>query len=784
MSDEIGHYRIRQKLGSGGMGEVYLAEDLKLRRTVALKVLPAGVAQDPSRRARFLEEAHAASVLSHPNVSTIHEVGQEGESVFIAMEYIDGKTLAQVREERAPSIDEVVDIALQAADALDEARARGIVHRDIKSANIMLTPRGHVKILDFGLAKMNEPAPEDENTRIRTGVGIVVGTPNYMSPEQALGRAVDHRSDLFSFGVVLYELVTGRLPFIGGSTTETINRITNADPEPMIRFNYGLPMELERIIRKLLEKDPARRYQSAGDLVVDLRNLKRDSASRETVRATAPVPRRKLILAASAVALLTLGAISFVALRSGDGGSVPASPATIDSIGVLPFANASGNAESEYLSDGISETIINDLTRIAGLRVVPRSTMFRFRGEEAALQNVAETLNVQAIVTGRVLQRGETLTVSAELIDARSNAQLWGARYERNISEALSLQQEISREISARLRPGEALPSARTAGAMTRDPEAYQLYLKGRYHWNQRTGASIEKALGYFEQAVEKDPGFAKAHIGVADSYVVLEQYADRSAADVTASAERAIRRALAIDDQMAEAHTTQGFIHGTRLEWSKGEASFRRAIELDPTYPTARHWFYLQLLAQGRLDEARTQIFKAQELDPLSMIIGANIVGVLAISGREEEAFRQAEKYLEIDPNFPQMLSVVSELYTDMGRHAEGIATARKAVALSGETIEQLSLLARAHTRAGNGAEALVILRRLEKRIEEGADPYYVASVYTAMGDHDRAFAALNRSADLGSSMVTQTKEERGLRPLRSDPRFPQLLMRLGLPT
>jgi len=784
MSDEIGHYRIRQKLGSGGMGEVYLAEDLKLRRTVALKVLLPDVAQDPSRRARFLEEAHAASVLSHPNVSTIHEVGQEGESVFIAMEYIDGKTLSQVREERSPSVDEVVDIALQAADALDEARARGIVHRDIKSANIMLTPRGHVKILDFGLAKMNEPAPEDENTRIRTGVGIVVGTPNYMSPEQALGRAVDHRSDLFSFGVVLYELVTGRLPFIGGSTTETINRITNADPEPMARFNYGLPIELERIIRKLLEKDPARRYQSAGDLVVDLRNLKRDSASRETVRVTAPTPRRKFILAASAVALLTLVAISFVALRGDGRGSAPASPATIDSIGVLPFANASGDADSEYLSDGISETIINDLTRIAGLRVVPRSTMFRFRGEEGALQNVAETLDVQSIVTGRVLQRGETLTVSAELIDARSNAQLWGARYERNVSEALALQQEISREISARLRPGELLAPAPTAGAMTRDPEAYQLYLKGRYHWNQRTGASIEKALGYFEQAVEKDPGFAKAHIGVADSYVVMEQYADRSAADVTANAERAIRRALAIDDRMAEAHTTQGFIHGTRLEWSKGEASFRRAIELDPTYPTARHWYNIHLRAQGRIDEALAQILKGQELDPLSMIIGVNVVEALALSGREAEALRQAEKYLEIDPNFPQLLSIVSALHSDAGRHAEALAAAKKAAALSGETTEQLSLLARTHLLSGNRAEALTILRRLEKRVEDGADPYYLATVYTALGDHDRSFAALNRSVDLGSSMVTQAKEERGLRPLRSDPRFPQLLMRLGLPT
>ncbi len=784
MSDEIGHYRIRQKLGSGGMGDVYLAEDLKLRRVVALKVLPADVARDPSRRSRFLQEAHAASVLSHPNVSTIHEVGEDGESVFIAMEFIDGKTLAQVRETRSPDVAEVVDIALQVADALDEAQARGIVHRDIKSANIMLTARGHVKVLDFGLAKMNAPAPEDENTKIKTGVGIVVGTPNYMSPEQALGRTVDPRSDLFSFGVVLYELVTGRLPFTGGTTTETINKITNADPEPMARFNYGLPQELERIIRKLLEKDPDRRYQSARDLVVDLKNLKRDSASGETARAAAPAPRKRaVILVAAAAAVLVIAAVAIFAIRRGDASSGAAAPA-IDSIGVLPFANASGDAESEYLSDGISETIINDLSRIAGLRVVPRSTMFQFKGKDSDLQKVAETLNVHAVVAGRVLQRGENLTVSAELIDARSNAQLWGARFERKVSDALSLQQEISREISERLRPGgqSGLP-ARTAGAMTSDPEAYQLYLKGRYHWNRRTGESLQKALGYFEQAVAKDPTFAKAYIGVADSHLLMEQYADRPAADVAAKAEPAIRRALAIDDRLPEAHTTLAFMYAMRREWSKAEASYRRAIELDPEYPTARHWYNIYLREHGRIDEALAQIQKAQELDPLSMIIGVNLVEVLAMSGRQEEALRTAEKYLEIDPDFPQMLSMITGLYSDAGRHAEAIAAATKAAALSGETSEQLANLAVAHAAAGNRAEALAIVRRLEKRAEEGSDPYYLANVYTALGDHDRAFAALNRSIDMNSGMVSQTKVERGLRPLRSDPRFAQVLRRLGLP-
>lgn len=379
------------------MGDVYLAEDLKLRRMVAMKVLPADFAADPQRRTRFLQEAHAASVLSHPNVCTIHEVGEEGDNVFIVMEYIEGQTLSQVRESRKLNIDDVVDIALQAADALDEAKTRGVIHRDIKSANIMLTARGHVKVLDFGLAKVTAPEETSDETKVKTGVGIVVGTPYYMSPEQALGRPVDHRSDLFSLGIVLYEMVTGKLPFVGTSTTETIEKITHADPDPMARFNYSLPQELERIVRKLLEKDPARRYQTARDLIVDLRNLKRDTISGEMSPKRVAVPQSVRWRIAAAIALVAVAAASLAVWRPWRAGAAGAD--IIESIAVLPFVNASRNAENEYLSDGISETIINDLSRISGLRVVPRGTAFRFRGSEGDLQQIAKTLNVRAIVT-------------------------------------------------------------------------------------------------------------------------------------------------------------------------------------------------------------------------------------------------------------------------------------------------------------------------------------------------------------------------------------------------
>lgn len=781
MSDEIGHYRIRQKLGSGGMGDVYLAEDLKLRRMVALKVLPADVAADPQRRTRFLQEAHAASVLSHPNVCTIHEVGEDGDNVFIIMEYIDGQTLSQVRESRKLNIDDVVDIALQAADALDEAKTRGVVHRDIKSANIMLTARGHVKVLDFGLAKVTAPEETSEETKVKTGVGIVVGTPYYMSPEQALGRPVDHRSDLFSLGIVLYEMVTGKLPFVGTTTTETIEKITHADPDPMARFNYSLPQELERIVRKLLEKDPSRRYQTARDLIVDLRNLKRDSISGEVSpkRPASPQPARWRIAAAVTAVAVVAGTIAFWQPWKIGGADVN----TIDSVAVLPFVNASKSSDNEYLSDGISETIINDLSRIGGLRVVPRGTAFRFRGTDVDLQQVAKTLNVRAVVTGRVLQRGETLNVQAELIDAVSNAQLWGARYERKIGDALALQEEISRQVSERLRPKDD-PAARAGTAMTRNPEAYQLYLKGRYHWNKRTGESIEKALGFFEQAVALDPGFALGHIGVADSYLIFEQYGDRPGDVMTERAEQALNRALAIDDTIPEAYASLGFVKMNRRQWKESGEAFERAIALNPNYATTRHWYNIYLRQLGRTEDAMVQVTKARELDPMSMIIGCNVVDVLQILGRNDEAMRTAEKYLEIDPDFAQMLGIVSNLYSRAGRHADALAAAKKAFVKSGEASEQIANLAIAHALAGDRASAIALLRRLEDQLaRSNSDPFFAATVYATLGDSDRAFAALDRAVKRPSGMIVAIKSDVRLENLRSDPRFAKIVARVGLP-
>jgi TolB-like protein/Flp pilus assembly protein TadD/predicted Ser/Thr protein kinase len=786
-SDDIGHYRIKQKLGSGGMGDVYLAEDLKLHRSVALKVLPADVAGDPQRRLRFLHEAHAASVLNHPNVSTIYEVGEADDTVFIAMELIEGKTLTQVRESRTCEIDEVIDIAMQAADALDEAHSRGIVHRDIKSANIMLTPRGHVKVLDFGLAKLRADADvKDEDTRIKTSPGLVIGTPSYMSPEQALGRAVDHRSDLFSLGIVLYELIAGRLPFEGATTTETIQKITNSQPDPIARFNYSAPPELERIVRKLLEKDPERRYQSAHELLVDLKNLKRDTNSGEVMKpakpAAAPIVSRKALLAGAGVLAILAIAIAIGVLMTRRAGG-PAPAAGIDSIAVLPFVNTAKDPETEYLSDGISESIINNLAGISSLRVIPRSTVFRYKGKDTDLAEIAKELDVRAIVSGRVLQRGDTLSVQAELIDTESNAQIWGGRYEKKLVDALALQKEISDEISAKLRPGSTQVASRNAPAMTDNAEAYQLYLKGRYHWNKRTGDGIEKALDYFQQAVAKDPDFALAHVGVADTYLIMEQYSDRPAAEGTDKAEVSIRRALALDEGIAEAHASLGAIHQNRRQWAQSDAEFRRSIELKPDYPTARHWYNIMLRFSGKIDEAYEQVMVAQRLDPLSMIIGVNVVDVLMLKGRDDEALATAEKYMEIDPNFPQLLGIISELYSRAGRHQEAIASAKKAVELSGGTIEQTSALGNAYAAAGDRARAEEILRSLENRVNRGeGDSYHLASLYLRLGDRDRAIAALERALEKQSGMVVGMNADVRLTSLRTDPRFQAMARSMGI--
>ena len=524
---QVGPYKIVSLLGTGGMGEVYLAQDPRLERTVALKILPTELASDPDRMRRFIREARAASSLKHPNVATIHDIGESDGFHFIAMEYVEGQTLATKISGCPMNTDEIVEIGLQVADALDEAHRKGITHRDIKPANLMLTPRGQAKVLDFGLAKVTRPAGQtattDMSTVVSTETGMVMGTVQYMSPEQVLGKEIDYRSDIFSLGVVFYEMATGRLPFSGASASETTDRILHGQPEAIARFNYNVPVELERIIRKCLEKDRGRRYQSARDLLIDLKNLKRDSGSATAVVAdeshvkwqTVLMSRR--ILGISVLAVL-MAAIAAYMLLFRDGFSPVLSD--IKSLAVLPFDNLSNDPEQEFFADGMTEQLITDLSKIRALRVISRTSVMQYRGARKSLPQIARDLGVDAVVEGSVMRSGNKVRITAQLIRARAEQHLWAESYDRDLSEVLGLQREVARTIAGEIRVTVAPQEQAQLGVGRRvDPEVYELVLRGQYYANRRVEEDLTKAIEYFEQAIARDPNYAPAHAGLAFSY-------------------------------------------------------------------------------------------------------------------------------------------------------------------------------------------------------------------------------------------------------------------------
>lgn len=733
------------------MGEVYLARDTKLERTVALKVLSPEVARDNRQMGRFVLEAKAASALSHPNVAHIYEIDEANGVSFIAMEYIEGQSLDKMIAGQPLSPAEIVDIAAQVADALDEAHSKKIVHRDIKPSNIVITPRGRVKVLDFGLAKVDEPwEPSSEiATQVKTNPGVVMGTVPYMSPEQAQGKEVDNRTDIWSLGVVMYQMATGRLPFASANVHEMFDRINHAQPKAISHYNDDVPAELERIIRKCMEKERRRRYQSAGELLVDLQNLKRDDdagASRQSTRRRA---RR-----------------------------------AINSLAVLPLVNVGADPNADYLSDGITESIIDSLSLLPRLRVMARSTVFRYKGREADPQEVGRELDVQAVLAGRVQHQGGRLIIKVELVDVADGSRLWGEQYNRTPSDIFEVQEEIAREISKGMRlklSGEQ--KQRLAKRYTDNAEAYTLYLKGLYQNGKWTGEGWRKAVEYFNRAIEADPSYALAYAGLASSYVKLGLFGAMPQREAYPRAKAAALAALRMDEMLAEAHAALGFVKMIdEWDWPGTEGEYKRAIELNPNYADVHKLYGYRLIHKCRFDEAIEQMQRAVELDPLSLEYMTSLGDAYYYARKYDQAADQLWKALEMESSYGEAHLFLARTREQQGRYEEAIAGFRKARELTGD-VPAIAGLGRACALSGREAEAREILNELKELSgQRYVDPTYPALVHLGLNEHDEAFALLEQAYADHSAWMVHLKAEPMFDAVRADPRFTSLLRRVGL--
>ena len=836
LGKSIGRYEVLSQLGAGGMGEVYLAQDTELERTVALKVLPENVASDKRHMQRFIREAKTASALNHPNILTIFEIGHTDSKHFIVTEYIEGHTLRQHMSDKRMKLSDTLNISIQTADALSAAHEAGIIHRDIKPENIMIRKRdAYVKVLDFGLAKLVEQQPitvdMEATTKalFKTEEGLVLGTLIYMSPEQAKGLKVDARTDIWSLGVVLYEMVAGCLPFEGATRSEILTSILNEkEPPPLARFMREVPAELERIVEKALRKDAEERYQTAKDMLLDLRRLKHklevdaeiertvppelrgaavdttpsggaealstaqsssaQAAMVESARTTSSAEyiiseikghKRGVAAILAGIIFLSIVGIAyyFYIARS-------ANRAAIDSIAVLPFANASNDPNAEYLSDGISEALINSLTELQQLRVIARSTAFHYKGREVDPQAVGRELNVQAVLMGRVRQMGDTLNIQVDLVDATTGAQLWGQEYERKVSDVLSVKQAITREVTQKLRlrlSGEE--QQRLVKRDTTNAEAYQFYLRGRYFWNKRTAEGIKKGIEEFQRAIDRDPNYALGYVGLADCFLVLEQHAGVPSSESLSKARAAVDRALQLDDSLAEAHASSGLTYQNQWRWAEAEEEYKRAISLNPNYPTGHHWFATYFFPKRQFDDAMREIKRAQELDTLSPIISVNVAIVYLLKNDPSSAVEQCQKIIELDPNFPVTHQLLGSAYLKQRRYEEATVEFQKGVELSGRASIFLSSLGYCYAVTGRRSEALRILKELEEKYAKRESiGQALAGVYAGLGERDQAFAWLERDFQQHSGQLPRITWGFSYENLRSDPRYADLVRRMGL--
>jgi serine/threonine protein kinase/Tfp pilus assembly protein PilF len=773
----ISHYRILEKLGEGGMGVVYKAEDTKLKRTVALKFLPPELTRDEEAKQRFVHEAQAASALQHSNICTVHDIDETSDGrLFIVIDCYEGELLKEKIARGPMKIEDAVDIALHVAGGLSKAHEKGIVHRDIKPANIFITTDGTVKILDFGVAKL-----AGGQTRL-TKAGSTLGTVAYMSPGQARGEEVDARTDIWSLGVVMYEMLVGKVPFSGDYEQAIMYRILNEEAEPITSLRSNVPMELERIVKKALQKDRSNRYQQVNELLVDLRLLKKELESGKRVepaRQVARPKRKRLYLYGSIVVVAAVLLVGVLLLFHG-----PREEA-IDSIAVLPLENLSQNPEQEYFADGMTEALITELSKIRALKVTSRTSVMQYKNARKSVPLIGRELGVKAVIEGSVMRSGSRVRITAQLIRAASDEHLWAESFDRDLSDVLTLSGNVARIIASKVRVA-LTPSeeARLSAHRPVIPEAYEAFLKGRYHWNKRTAEELKKAIEYFNQAIEKDPGYALAYAGLGQTYATLPEYGGLPSKEYYPRAEAAARRALELDQNLADAQAVLGLVKMQYAwDWSGAEREFKKAIELNPNYPTAHHWYNLLLLDEGRLDEAMNEIKRAQELDPLSLVINVNIGNVLHFMRRYDEAIKQFKKTLELDENFALAHLALGDAYCQKRMFAEAITEYQKVRLLVGSGPYGLGSLGYVYARSGRVSEARRVLDQLLAFSKQGyVVSYGIALVYNGMGERDAALQRLEKACEEYDRFVPSLKVEPRWDDLRSDVRFKALLQKTGL--
>jgi len=793
----LGRYEIRSVLGAGGMGEVYLAHDTTLQRPAAIKLLPGDVSAHPERLARFQREALAVSSLNHPNILTIYEIGSEEGLHFIAAEFIEGESLRERIRRGNVAVRETLDIAIQIASALSAAHAAGIIHRDIKPDNIMLRRDGIVKVVDFGVAKLIAPEEASAGTQDstvafdQTAPGVVMGTVRYMSPEQARGTDVDARSDIFSLGTVIYETIAGHSAFEGDTRSDLIAEILKTEPAGITTAAPDAPAELERILTKALRKDRDERYQSAKDLTLDLKALKQhlefaahagSSGLQHAAVSSGPasvgheVRRHKRAAAMIIVALLlvavALAGIFYFGQRS----------AGINSLAVLPFVNAAHDPNTEYLSDGLSESLIDRLSLLPQLKIIARSSTFRYKGKDTDPLEIARALGVRAVMTGRVMQRGDDLLISAELVDARDGTHIWGDHFDVKAAGLQGVQEQIAASIAQRLRLSlTGAQQQQLKKRATQNPDAYQLYLTGVFYVRRGGKENFRKALDYFNQAIALDPNFALAYAGASNMDSALSIGSPDPRAEL-AKAKNAAQKALQIDPDLAEAHSALGILERADWDWSGAESEFKRAIELNPSYAQAHGSYAVYLSRVGRSAEALSEIQRAKELDPLSIAIKSSEASILLWARRYDEAMEHFREVLKMQPDYALAYEYLGYAYAAKHMYPEAIAEYGKFTGMNkGSTASVECYLGYAYAMSGKRVEALATLKKMTG-MQGAVSAAELAILYTGLGDKEGALAALERAYAAHDPQMQYLKVEPSYDTLRGDRRFQDLLRRIGL--